>query len=84
MTIKKESEHPISTQALPFLEIGPTGSMHLMLKDDLCSVFWGNEKENKATVQAVYLEKKKKILVQNELTSLTVEISKELSEHGIN
>lgn len=59
--------------------------MHLMLKDDLCSVFCRNVKENKATAQAVYLEKKKKnILVQNELTSLIVEITKEWSEHGRN
>jgi len=58
LTIKKEREHLISTPALRYLEIDPTGSMHLMLKDDLCSRFWGNEKENKATAQTVYLEKK--------------------------
>lgn len=50
---KEKRACSISTQTFYLLEIGPIGSMDLMLKDDLCYMFWGNEKENKATTQAV-------------------------------
>lgn len=53
LAIKKKWEHPVTTQTFQLLEIGPIGSMHLMLKNDLCYMFLGNEKENKVTTQAV-------------------------------